>query len=387
MKRMKLFASPLPLFFSFFCLILGGCAKDNTPLPTPLSALPSSPIQFQTVWSHSPTNGNDGEDLILGSALQGDTIVTAGLNGRVVALNAGTGDIIWKTSVSGHVSAIPGLNDSEVFISTRESQLIALDLNSGTVKWTAALPSVSLAAPAANTDIVVVQTHDSTVSAYSAEAGGFLWSYTATSPSLSLYRSSSPVLYNNHAFVGFANGQLGAFDLAHGAESWQVAIAIPASPDSATQNLVDLSGTPALDQGLLFATSYHGNLAAINPLNGQIIWQKPLSSFEAPCINQGLIFVTDETSAVLAIDERSSQTLWKQSSLLYRFVTAPIAFNNMIVVGDYAGYLHFLSKTDGHEITRFSVGGNGIKSPPLVYQNTLIVTSNNGNITALQPNG
>ncbi len=366
------------------CLFLTACQTDNTPPPTPLSAVAPKELPVKTVWMRNVTGGNQNESLNLGSALQGNTVVAVGYEGRVVALNADHGNTLWDISVPGHISATPGVNDNSVFVGTMDGTLYALDLKTGKSEWHVQMPSIILGAPAATDDVVIVQAHDSSVEAYAADTGKMLWSYDGTAPSLSLYSNSSPLIYNGVAYVGFDNGQLGAFDVYRGVENWQVPIAIPSSPN-AINNLVDIDGTPAEDDNIIFATSYHGNVAAVNSPNGELIWQKALSSFEAPAIGNGKIFATTETGKVVAIDESTSQTLWQQSDFLYRFVSPPAVINNEVVVGDLAGYVHFLSMTDGHETARIQVGNKGINSAALVYNSMLIVTGNGGTVAALQP--
>ncbi len=368
-------------------LLLNGCAKDNTPPPTPLSQIVPSEIKIQTLWSHAPTVGTDGQYLKLGSALYGNLLVTSGYHGKVVLMNPSTGKEIWETRLPGHTSATPGLNADDIFIGTTDGMLYALSTATGKIQWQVALPSLILGAPTAVNDVVVIQAHNSTIEAFASDTGKMLWSNDNTSPNLSLYGNSSPLILNGTVYIGFDNGQMGAYDLYQGTETWQIPVAIPSSPDI-VNNLVDLDGTPTVDNGVIFATSYHGSLDAINSTNGQVIWQKTLSSFEAPAVANNKVFATDETGIVYALDESTGQILWQQKALRYRFVSAPVPLGNTVVVGDYAGYVHFLAMDDGRELARINVSSKGIRAAPVVYNNQiLIVTSNDGRITALKVKG
>ena len=368
-------------------LLMTGCTKDNTPTPTPLSTIVPTEIQIKTLWSREPTVGTDGQYLKLGSALYNNMLVTTGYHGRVVLMNPADGKVIWETRLPGHSSATPGLNADDIFVGTTDGTLYALSTVTGKIQWQVALPSLILGAPAAVSDAVVIQAHNSTVEAFASDTGKILWSSDNTSPNLSLYGNSSPLIVNGIAYIGFDNGQMGAYDLYQGTEIWQIPVAIPSSPDI-VNNLVDLDGTPAQDNGAIFATSYHGSLTAITAQNGQVIWQKKLSSFEAPAVANNKVFATDETGIVYALDESTGQILWQQKALQYRFVSAPVIMNNTVIVGDYAGYVHFLAMNDGHELARINVSSKGITPAPIVYNsNTLIVTSDDGRLTALQIKG
>ena len=67
-----------------------------------------------------------------------------------------------------------------------------------------------------------------------------------------------------------------------------------------------------------------------------------------------------------------------------RALTLPTPFNTAVVVGDYRGYLHFLSGIDGKQMARVRFGRDAISSKPLVMGNRLFIQSDNGNIGAFE---
>lgn len=374
--------------FSVISLIsvvfLSGCTTDNTPKPTLLSKSAPTLMQVKTIWSRSVTDGNDGQNLTLGSVLQGTRLITVGYNGDVVALNVANGKTLWQTDLKTAISSTPGSNTDTVFVGTKNGYLYALNLATGQIKWQSALPSLILGSPAATDDVVTVLCHDSSVVALSSATGARLWSYQASLPSLSLYSNSSPFINNGMVYVGFDNGQLGAFDLYRGTEIWQIPIAIQASAE-AIKNMVDVDGTPVLDNNTLFVTSYHGTLSAVNNTTGTLIWQRAYSSYETPVVQNNQVIAVDETGSINSFDESTGSPLWQQKGLLYRFISEPTVINNTVVVGDYAGYIHFISLNDGEVLARVQVSSGGIKAAPLVYNNEIIVTSNDGKVVVLQP--
>jgi outer membrane protein assembly factor BamB len=81
--------------------------------------------------------------------------------------------------------------------------------------------------------------------------------------------------------------------------------------------------------------------------------------------------------------------LWKQDKLTAREVTRPVIIGDYVVVGDYAGYLHLMSRFDGQFVGRVQVGehdfdnpavDSGILVPPLVYADHLIVITRDGSL-------
>jgi outer membrane protein assembly factor BamB len=369
-----------------FLSVLAGCEKDNTPPPTPLSKMAPDAIQVNTLWSISATNGSDDKYFTIGSGLSSNILVSAGVNGGVTAVNADKGEELWHISLPNAVSATPALNDTQIFVTTLDGHLYALNQKDGSVQWKVSLPSSVLGAPAATDDVVVVHCHDASVEAYAAQDGHVLWTYNGNAPLLTLYAGSSPLIYNGNVYVGFANGQLAAFDLYQGHEIWQAPVALPSSPD-AVSSMVDITANPIEDNNAIFTVAYHGNLMAISVTNGSVLWAQEVSSFETPAIGSVRVAVTDETGRVIVYDEASGQELWEQKDFLYRFISPPAILNNWVIVGDYDGYVHFMSLNDGSPLARIHVSSAGIRAQPIIYGNTIIITTESGRIVALQVQG
>ena len=51
-----------------------------------------------------------------------------------------------------------------------------------------------------------------------------------------------------------------------------------------------------------------------------------------------------------------------------------------IAVGDSAGLVHFLSKTDGSPLNRLTTDGSAMAAAPVVVGNTLVVVTRNGGV-------
>jgi outer membrane protein assembly factor BamB len=109
-----------------------------------------------------------------------------------------------------------------------------------------------------------------------------------------------------------------------------------------------------------------------------------MSTFSGVEVNDGTLFSSDERDFVWSLDKKNGATLWKQDKLKARQLTRPVAMKDWIVVGDYEGYLHWLSQYDGHFVARERVAGSGILVPPLVSNDRLYVLSREGELTAYE---
>ena len=88
-----------------------------------------------------------------------------------------------------------------------------------------------------------------------------------------------------------------------------------------------------------------------------------------------------------AIDPRNSSSLWKQSKLHGRKLSAPAVLGDYVVVGDFEGYLHWMSPEDGELVARNRVGDDPITTPPVVDGNVAYVLGDGGELAAISISG
>jgi len=94
--------------------------------------------------------------------------------------------------------------------------------------------------------------------------------------------------------------------------------------------------------------------------------------------------VSDTRGAVHALDRTNGRSIWKQDKLFLRQLSMPIALGDAIAVGDFEGYVHFLSRDSGAFIARYSTDGAAIRTPPaLLPGGGLLVETLDGGLYAL----
>jgi outer membrane protein assembly factor BamB len=94
------------------------------------------------------------------------------------------------------------------------------------------------------------------------------------------------------------------------------------------------------------------------------------------------LYITDNNNCLWAIDRQTGSTMWKQASLSERYITGPAVVNNMVVVGDRGGYIHFIAPNTGHLLNRVHVAGK-LYQNPLGMGNEVLVSAHNGKIAAV----
>lgn len=316
--------------------------------------------------------------------LDQDMLYTVDVEGGVSSYAASTGSQNWHTDLDTRVYTGVGGGDTHVYVGTQEGNIIALNKADGKLVWDIKLSSEVLAPPTAMNNVVVVRTSDGRLTGLSTENGDKLWSYQRAVPLLSLRGASAPVIAEDKVIAGFASGKLVALSLSDGKVIWEKSIAIPRGR-SELDRIVDIDATPVIDSGYVYVVTYNGKLAAVALETGDILWSREMSSRAGLDAALGdAVYVSDDDSYIWAIQDGSADALWRQTRLLRRKVTAPTIVDQNIVVGDLEGYVHWISRYDGHFVARINVGDAPIVSKPIVSNDLLYVINTDGKLTAFQ---
>jgi outer membrane protein assembly factor BamB len=377
-------------------LLLAGCGSmdplklledaPNVDPPAELVDL-NSTISVREIWSTSVGSGSSRDRVKLVPYVHGGRVYVADREGVVKALDSASGRVIWSVEKEGlEISGGPGAGEGLVLVGTSNGEVVALSQQDGSEKWRARVSSEVLSVPKAGKGMVVVHTIDGKLYAMNASDGKMAWVYDRSIPVLTLHGNSSPVISGSAVICGFASGKLIAFDLVSGQQMWESTIAVPTGR-SELERMVDIDGDPVLRNDMVYVATYQGQLAAVSRDSGDVIWRRKLSSYAGLGADLRNLYVSDAEDKVWAIDPKNSSSLWKQSKLHGRRLSAPAVLGKYVVVGDFEGYLHWMSPEDGSLVGRIRVGDDPITNPPVVDGNVAYVLGDGGELAAISISG
>jgi outer membrane protein assembly factor BamB len=357
---------------------IGG--SDNSEPPAELIEI-ADPIPFKKLWSKSVGVGHDKQFVNLVPYVYNGQLFVADRKGRVMALDAETGKKDWEVKTEAAISGGPGVGSGVVLVGTSDAEVLALSADDGSLLWKAGVSSEVLSVPQVDIDKVIVQTADGNITALTLDSGEQLWTHDRSVPVLTLRGTSTPAVESGLVVAGFANGKLVGLSAEKGFPVWEVSIAIPQGR-SEIDRLVDIDGDPIIVGGVIYVTTYQGNIAVIEAETGNQGWQRDMSSHVGLGVDFSQVYVTDDESNVWALSRSSGASEWRLDELLNRKLTAPEPIEDYVAVGDFEGYVHLLSRYDGHIAARAKVDSKGILEKPLARDGILYVYGNSGKLSA-----
>ncbi len=365
-------------------LTLAACGGSKT-VREPPAPLPDfdQQVRVDEVWSTGVGSGAGKQPLRLTPFFDGTALYAADVRGHVSAVAADTGRRLWEADVGQPVSGATGVGDGLVVVGTPKGRVIALNKEDGKQAWTAAVSSAVTTPPAVHGGVVVVQTADGKLTALGIADGKRLWVYERSEPALSLLGTAAPAIVDEYALSGFASGKAVALNLRDGRLLWEFTVSQPRGRNE-VERLVDVDAPLLIVRDMLYAASYQGKIVAVDMRTGRLQWTRDVSTFTGLDAGRGHVYLTDEKGSVLAFDQATGASVWKQDKLHGRNLSAPVYFNGYVVVGDYQGYLHWLSADDGRFVARTRVGSDAIAARLLAGPTAVYVLNQGGTLAALQ---
>lgn len=315
-------------------------------------------------------------------AVSGNAVYAASAAGQVAGFQANTGASLGAFNAGERLAGGLGASASLVLASTPKGEVVAFE-RGGKLLWRTPVGGEVLAPPAVEGDVVVARTIDGRIFGLGATDGKRRWVYQRSTPALSVRTYSGVTVERGAVFAGFPGGRLVALNLANGGVGWESVVALPKGTTE-LERVADVIGLPVVDGRQVCAVAFQGRVACFDAQSGTTNWARDLSSYSGMSADGRSLYVTDDRNAVLALDKTTGASLWKQDKLFGRSVSAPAALGRYVVVGDFQGYLHFLSREDGSFGARIATDGSPIIAPPVAVDlNTLVVQTRNGGVYAV----
>jgi outer membrane protein assembly factor BamB len=350
---------------------LGGSPSKSAP-PTPLVEFKPS-LHPRTVWTYSL---GSARGTVLQPAVLENAIYAASSGGNLVRLGP-DGAVVWRIEAADSIAGGVGSDGLVVVVGTPRGEVLAFGAD-GKPMWQAQLNAAVQTAPLVGRGLVLVRGSDHRITAFDSASGKRRWTFQRTSAPLTLKAYSDMAFAGELVVSGFPSGRVVALAAANGAVRWDVPVSEPRGATE-VERLSDVMGAPLTSFGDVCAASFQGRIACINAANGNLRWARELSAGNGPGGDSERVYGVDSKSNVLAFSRESGSSVWRQDKLLNRDLTTPLALRRAILVGDYAGYLHFLSPQDGGFLARVSLGSE-ILAAPVAFAGGAIVQTSSGTL-------
>ena len=368
--------------------VLGGCSTLQSLNPFASKAVPRNPpaalvdfkpsMNVRSAWTMNI--GKAGTALFSPALVQGSVFVAAA-DGTLARLDASNGNQLWRINAGVPLTAGVGADAGTVAVGAANGVLLAYSAD-GKQRWKAQASSEILGAPAVAQGLVIVRSIDNRIAAFDVDSGVRRWQLQRSAPALALRSAPGIAVDAQSAYVGMPGGRMVALTLSNGGPRWEVAVGDPRGATE-LERIADVSGVPVIVGREVCAVAYQGRIGCVDASTGATRWAKEFSSESGLGADERNIFGADERGNVNAFTRDAGVSVWRNNALANRRLAAPTPVGRAVAVGDYQGYMHFLSREDGAILARTATDGSQVIGTPAVNGNTVIFQTQAGTVAAL----
>lgn len=357
---------------------LSGCGLFSQPDmrydPAPLTDYAAN-LSISVRWSAAIGSGGGYE---FAPHVVGDTVYAATPSGVVSSLTLSSGAPHWRTDL-GKLSAGVGSDGQTTAVVDADGMVIALDAR-GVEKWRTQASSAVSIPPVVGNGVVVVRSTDYRIQAFDAATGKPRWNIQRPGPALALRTSIQMLIVEQVVISGLPNGRLLVIDAQTGTVRWEGSVS-SSQGASDLERINDVVGAPLTAGPILCGASYQGRIVCFDvSQGGRAVWQQKFSSATGMTGDGQQLYAANQRDVVYAFAMSDGHEVWSQNALLNRRLSTPAVVQDAVAVGDYQGYVHFLSRRDGHLLGRIQAGGGPITSPLVATPQGVLVQTSGGNL-------
>lgn len=323
-------------------------------------------------------------------------------DGRVYAMDASTtvsaynvdnGRRAWRRELIEDTDGVFGggvaASDGRLFVTTGAGRLFALDAETGETVWRYDASAPMRAGPTVRDGRVYAITIVNETVALSVEDGTELWTHQGIEEQAGLLGSASPAATAAAVFVAYSSGELFALLPENGRSLWSDSLAGIARTDSVA-NLTDVRAKPVAEGNRVYAVSNANRMAAIDTRRGARVWDSRLSGIEMPWIAGEWLFMVTAQSELLALERETGRIRWVTQLARWEDPEdrdGPIVWQGPVLAGDRLvllgsnGKAVSVSPYDGEVLGAIDTPGSAA-APPVVADETLYILTDGATLAA-----
>ena len=280
-------------------------------------------------------------------------------------------------------------SDGVVYASTGFGYLYAFLADSGEMLWELNMRIPSRSSPIVFQDLVFVMTHDNQLFAVDKDSGEVMWTHRGILESATILSSTSVAAGDGLIFVPYSSGEIYAIRPLNGSVIWSDSLSRTGSSTSLSE-INSITARPIIDDGQLFSVSHAGRMVSIDISTGERVWTIDMSSTETPWLAGDWLFVLTSNAELVCISKRSGKIRWVTQLEQYRNEekkknpiqwSGPVMVSSKLLAISSEGKAIWVSPDDGEILNSDKITGSSYL-PPLVVNNTVYILNDNGDLSA-----
>lgn len=342
---------------------------------------------LKRAWSADVGTGSSAKGKLTASpVVYGGRIFTLDATARVTVFSASGGSAVWRVSLVPENERAEGgyggglaIDNGRLYVATGFGTVVALDPGSGKVLWTKNIGIPVRASPTAVDDRVFIVTTEGHVFALAGFDGGELWTFRGIPERTSIISNPSPAVQGGVVVVPYPSGELVALRADEGTPAWTESLARTRTASSMA-SLSD-AARPAIADGVVYAVGHAGRLIATEVKTGERLWSISVPGTQAPVIAGDNLFVVDTSGQLHAVTRRDGKVIWTAKLPGTSTWSGPTLAGNQLWLTSNKGQLVGVDPATGRVTTQQSLGAP-VYIAPVVASGRMYVLTDEARLVA-----
>jgi len=352
------------------------------------------------VWSTNIGSGDSRKQRITAApVVGGGRIYTLDASSQVSAVSP-AGAVLWQRAIlpssDGEGDATGGgiaYAGGVVYVSSGFGILTALDAETGQQIWRQELSATGSGNPTIRDGLLYLVAGDDTAWVIDTKDGRIAWQLEASPSASNILGAPAPVVGPEISVFAFGSGDLIGTFRRGGFRRW-IASVSGARTGSAISQISDVTGAPFLDGNRVYVGNHSGRTAAFDVNSGERLWTTFEGTFGPLWVAGGSVFFVSDRNRLMRLGANDGTAIWsvdlpgyvkdkprKRAEIVAHH--GPILAGGQLVVASNDGRLRFFDPVDGSLNRSIEVKG-GASTEPVVANGTLYVVTSDGELAAFR---
>ena len=264
--------------------------------------------------------------------------------GGTVALDAKTGEILWRRS-GGNRASTPAIAGERLFVSSHDGTVTAMNRKNGRTLWKLNTSARVESSPVVLGNTVYFGSTDGRLFAVNAATAAVRWAYDTGGRI-----NASPSVWGNRICISTYAGSIFCLRRSDGAKLWSTYV------KRSFVSYESFYSSPSTDGRRLYVAARSGKLVALDASSGRIVWTQRLSglTYPTPAISDGKLFIGTRNGTFNSYDAASGRLLW--SRYVGPVASSALVVGDLVFVSSINRRTYGLRTSNGQTVWRFNAG-------------------------------
>jgi outer membrane protein assembly factor BamB/tRNA A-37 threonylcarbamoyl transferase component Bud32 len=319
---------------------------------------PSNSIQ--PIWSF------ECEDEIRGTATYDNGIIYVGAyDNNLYALNAASGEFIWKHATEGGVVSKPAIHDRNIYFGSEDNRFYVVSPRSGNIVWSYYSEGPIRSSPHISERHVFIGSDDNHMHVINANSGRRALKFNAGAPV-----RSTPLVFQDAIYFGAESGDFFCVDF-QGKMKWQI------------RAKRAVTSSPIIVDDVVYFGSMDGTLYAAEAKTGWVIWRFRLGkgTISTPVIVDHLLLIGSIDGNLYCVDTRTNKETWRFETG-HQVTGSPAIYRDSAYFGGVDGNIYCVEYRTGRLRWQYTTE-EPITATPIIHDDILYIGSTDHKMYAL----